>query len=435
MPSKLFLKTFNMAARHRLDKREICGLHSTVRGTLFCSRVMGLLPVSGLTCPTSQRLRFTFRSPYTILYVASLFGQLLMFVMTLCWLMMNGISLANITNAVFYTSSLISSLILLHIGRCWPALVGSVETLERELPPFHRNVASISNVTTIFILTAAIVEHLLSVFYGLKVACACDSNNVAENYFRFNMPWIFDYTPFTIWKGALSELFNIQSTFVWSLNDLLIMVISIYLTEHLLIHNELLKKAAEQEHFSCLEFRTQYLKIVRLVKLINGQFGIYILTSFGSNLYWICTQLFYSLSRTQTGHFITCTFKDSPTKVPPANEYENPLCPWMLGEKGALNGVEHSIYFTYSFSFLLLRTLLVLLLAARIHSNSVAPLYVLYGIPSSRFHIEVERFIAQINNLKVAMSGLDFFYVTRTMILTLLGTIVTYELVLLQFNR
>ncbi|XP_047040554.1 gustatory receptor for sugar taste 64e-like [Helicoverpa zea] len=246
MTSKLFLKTFNMATRHRLDKREICGLHSTVRGTLFCSRVMGLLPVSGLTCPTSRRLRFTFRSPYTVLYVASLFGQLLMFVMTFCWLMMNGISLANITNAVFYTSSLISSLILLHIGRCWPALVGSVETLERELPPFHRNVASISNITTIFILTAAIVEHLLSVFYGLKVACACDSNNVAENYFRFNMPWIFDYTPFTIWKGALSELFNIQSTFVWSLNDLLIMVTSIYLTEHLLIHNELLKKAAEQ---------------------------------------------------------------------------------------------------------------------------------------------------------------------------------------------
>ncbi|KAJ8735026.1 hypothetical protein PYW08_014276 [Mythimna loreyi] len=437
MRSKLFLRTFHLGNKHHLNKREMCGLHGTIRGTLFCSRVMGLLPLAGLTSPTSVKLRFTFRSPYTIFYAISLFGQVLMFIMTFYWLITNGISLANISNSIFYTSSLLSYLILMVIGRSWPTLVSKVEAIESKLPPFTRNVGAMSNITTIFILVAAIVEHLLSVFYGLKVACACDMNNVAENYFHFNMPWIFDYTPYSVWKGVLSELFNIQSTFIWSLNDLLIMVISIYLTEHFLIHNELLKKAAEQEHFSCHEFRTQYLKIVRLVKLINGQFGIYILTSFGSNLYWICTQLFYSLSRTQTGHFITCKFMDSDSVNAALNkEYlTHPLCMWMLSEKRALNGVEHSIYFTYSFSFLLLRTLLVLLLAARIHSNSIAPLYVLYAIPSARFHTEVERFIAQINNLKVAMSGLDFFYVTRTMILTLLGTIVTYELVLLQFNR
>ncbi|XP_022818462.1 gustatory receptor 5a for trehalose-like [Spodoptera litura] len=434
MASKLFLKTLNMENR-RFNKREMCGFHGTVRGTLLCSRVMGLLPLSGLTCPTSHKLRFTLRSPYTMFYAISLFGQVLMFIMTFCWVVLNGISLANMTNSIFNTSSLVSVLILMHIGRCWPALVAKVESIECKLPPFTRNVGVMSNITTIFIFTAAVVEHLLSVYYGLKVACACDINNVGETYFRFSMPWIFDYTPYAAWKGALIEIFNIQSTFVWSYNDLLIMIISIYLTEHLLVHNELLKKAVEQEHFPCQVFRSQYLKIVHLVRLINGQFGIYILTSFGSNLYWICTQLFYSLSRTQTGHFIACSFKE-PEGANAVHMFENhPICSWMLDDRRALNGLEHSIYFTYSFSFLLVRTLMVLLLAARIHSNSIAPLYVLYGIPSSRFHVEVERFIAQINNLKVAMSGLDFFYVTRTMILTLLGTIVTYELVLLQFNR
>ncbi|XP_075990696.1 gustatory receptor for sugar taste 64f-like [Anticarsia gemmatalis] len=402
--------------RLRWSRKESGGLHSIIRGTLFCSRFMGLLPLSGLTSKTSDQLRFTLWSPYTIYYAITLFGQVLMFITTCCYLAQNGISLSNVTNSFFYTSSLLSSLILMNIGRFWPLLVTSTEALESKLPPFNRNVGTTTTVTMVFILVAAAVEHILSMIYGLAVAHSCDSNNVAENYFKFNMPWIFDYTPFSIWKGVVSEIFNIQSTFIWSFNDLLIMVISIYLTEHFLVHNELLKKAVDQEYFSCTEFRTQYLKIVRLVKLVNGQFGIYILTSFGVNLYWICTQLFYTLNRTQTGHFIACKVKD-----PKGSQ--------------ALHGVEHSIYFTYSFSFLATRTLLVLLLAARIHSNAAVPLVILYDLPRAKFDIEVERFISQITNIKIAMSGLDFFYVTRTMILTLLGTIVTYELVLLQFNK
>ncbi|KAH9633953.1 hypothetical protein HF086_015157 [Spodoptera exigua] len=192
--------------------------------------------------------RFTFRSPYTVFYAISLFGQVLMFIMNFCWVVLNGISLANMTNSIFNTSSLVSVLILMHIGRSWPTLVAKVEALECKLPPFTRNVGAISNITSIFIFTAAVVEHLLSIYYGLKVACACDINNVGESYFRFSMPWIFDYTPYAAWKGALIEIFNIQSTFVWSYNDLLIMIISIYLTEHLLVHNELLKKAVEQSN-------------------------------------------------------------------------------------------------------------------------------------------------------------------------------------------
>ncbi|CAH1643212.1 unnamed protein product [Spodoptera littoralis] len=205
MASKLFLNTLNMENR-RFNKREMCGFHGTVRGTLLCSRVMGLLPLSGLTCPTSHKLRFTLRSPYTMFYAISLFGQVLMFIMTFCWVVLNGISLANMTNSIFNTSSLVSVLILMHIGRCWPALVAKVESIECKLPPFTRNVGVMSNITTIFIFTAAVVEHLLSVYYGLKVACACDINNVGETYFRFSMPWIFDYTPYAAWKGALIEV-------------------------------------------------------------------------------------------------------------------------------------------------------------------------------------------------------------------------------------
>lgn len=53
------------------------------------------------------------------------------------------------------------------------------------------------------------------------------------------------------------------------------------------------------------------------------------------------------------------------------------------------HAIEHAVYFTFSFSFIVLRTLLVLLLAARIHSNSKETLTLLYELPSEKYDVEV----------------------------------------------
>ncbi|KAJ9591300.1 hypothetical protein L9F63_002174, partial [Diploptera punctata] len=44
------------------------------------------------------------------------------------------------------------------------------------------------------------------------------------------------------------------------------------------------------------------------------------------------------------------------------------------------------------------------------------------------------RFLNQVITDKVALTGQNFFPVTRTALLTLAGTIVTYEIVLVQFG-
>ncbi|KAL0849840.1 hypothetical protein ABMA28_011778 [Loxostege sticticalis] len=410
--SDIQIKTIDLEKKLNVTRQDISGLHSALRLTLYFGRLLGVLPLEGLTSLRSDAIRFTLRSWYSLVYITSLFGQIIMFIMGFYWLLQNKISLTNFTNFLFYTSSMSSFLILANISRYWPTLIMKVEAIEKKLPPLTTDVSKNCTGTMVFILVAALVEHLFSMFYGITVAKVCDPNRIAETFFHYDKPWIFSYISYSLWKGLLVEIFNIQATFIWSYNDILIMVISIYLTEHFKMLNKLFEAAINQEHYACDEFRTQHLKIIRLVKLINERFGIYIVICFGSNLYWICTQLFYSLNKNQTGHFVACQDADK-----------------------TLRGLEHTVYFTYSFSFLVARTLLVLLLAARVHSTSVVPLVLLYEIPSPRFDIEVERFIAQINNIKVALSGLDFFYVTKTMILTLLGTIVTYELVLLQFNK
>ncbi|KAF3421473.1 hypothetical protein E2986_03552 [Frieseomelitta varia] len=52
----------------------------------------------------------------------------------------------------------------------------------------------------------------------------------------------------------------------------------------------------------------------------------------------------------------------------------------------------------------------------------------------SRISIMVMRFLAQVTTDNICLTGMKFFSVTRSLVLTVAGTIVTYELVLVQFN-
>ncbi|XP_068086409.1 uncharacterized protein [Anabrus simplex] len=103
----------------------------------------------------------------------------------------------------------------------------------------------------------------------------------------------------------------------------------------------------------------------------------------------------------------------------------NPMSPNLLD----------AVYFYWSFGYLLLKTCAVSLLAADIFDRSKEPKTLLYSVPPESYCEEVERFLAQVVSDDVALTGLNFFSVTRTLLLTVAGTIVTYEIVLVQFNN
>lgn len=94
----------------------------------------------------------------------------------------------------------------------------------------------------------------------------------------------------------------------------------------------------------------------------------------------------------------------------------------------------HAFYFYFSLSFLFVRTLIVTLSAAAIHDEAKRPADVLRAVPYCSWSTEVQRFIEEVVNSTVALSGMRFFYLTRSLILSVAGTIVTYEIVLVQFQ-
>lgn len=82
-----------------------------------------------------------------------------------------------------------------------------------------------------------------------------------------------------------------------------------------------------------------------------------------------------------------------------------------------------------------MRTFGVSLFAARMNDESKKPVKILQTVPSSSWSIETKRLYDDVIFNNVALSGMDFFHLTRALILRMAGTIVTYELVLMQFNH
>lgn len=94
--------------------------------------------------------------------------------------------------------------------------------------------------------------------------------------------------------------------------------------------------------------------------------------------------------------------------------------------------ISHAIYFWFSLLFLIARTLAVSLYTSEIHDQSKIPMEFLRAAPV--WCIEVKRFSEHVVNGTIALTGMRFFYLTRKLILSVTGTIITYELVLIQFH-
>ncbi|CAB3221031.1 unnamed protein product [Arctia plantaginis] len=136
-----------------LNKKEPGSLHNTTREALICFRVMGFLPLTGLTNRSSDKVRYTLRSPYTIYYAFSIFGQILMCLATIFQIYQKRVQLGNFTNFIFCVSNLAAALILAKTSYSWPTIMKTFEKIENQLPYFRRSFRTTVTLATAFMIT------------------------------------------------------------------------------------------------------------------------------------------------------------------------------------------------------------------------------------------------------------------------------------------
>uniref|UniRef100_A0A2A4JFH7 Gustatory receptor n=1 Tax=Heliothis virescens TaxID=7102 RepID=A0A2A4JFH7_HELVI len=411
------MKVHELSMR-RPNKR--CGLHVCLRHAMRLARWTGFFPVQGLGQPFADGTRFNIKSLYFIYNFTTLLGQLVMACFSIVLFFQTEVTLNSISNVIFYSTSLTSAVLFLKLAKQWPILMAKALETEQALTELKlKNKVVVKCCVIAYVaMTVALVEHILCTSFNITFVMHClkeagITTNVMENYVVHRMPYVFNYIPYSLFGAFLFEFLCLQSTFVWSFNDVFITCFSVYITAYFRNLNKVVtaNSRKDKDMIPWSTLRVHYSKLVKLVKEIDAQISSFILLTFFTDLFYICLQLFNSLHRNYVS-FKYC------------NE---------LQTKQALTSPSYLLYYLYSVVFLVLRAMMMSLFASNVHCASLEPAHAVYDVPSALYDNEVRRFQLQLHHTKVALTG-KFFYVTRNMVLKVVGTIITYEIVLLQYT-
>ncbi|XP_050444756.1 gustatory receptor for sugar taste 64f-like isoform X2 [Cataglyphis hispanica] len=385
-------------------------LHASIRPIIMLAQCFSMFPVCGVNKSDASYLRFTWRSPKVLYTITVFLAVFFVSVYNVLWLLsgINSTKMSkSITTFVFYITSLVTAVLFVRLACQWPCLALTWEKLERELTSRYRKISKTTlatrfKIVTLVVMLLALVEHSASVVSAYINAIECANlrgdTDIIGIYFQTQFPQIFSKTSYNLWKGIIVESINILSTFSWNFVDLFLILISIALADQFRQLNSRLYsiRGKAMPEWWWAEARNDYNHLATLTRKVDSHISCIVLLSFATDLYFICIQLLFSF---------------------------NPI-----------RGVVSKIYYCYSFGFLLARTMAVSLYVASIHDESLLPAPILYSVSSSCYSNEISRFLTQVTTDNISLTGMKFFSVTRSLVLTVAGTIVTYELVLVQFN-
>ncbi|KAK3912602.1 Gustatory receptor for sugar taste 64f [Frankliniella fusca] len=405
--------------------------HGAMCPALMVAQCFALLPVDGIsrTHPGVPQFRWlSFRVFYTI---AVFLGTGVVALLAAYRMMSSGLSFNSSVTVVFFGNSLSAMVLFLQLATRWPAVARAWARIEHDMRTYGypRHLGRKVKIMTAVVLLLATVEHLLAVMTAVYTSWPCYKSGgipgLVRGYSINNFAMVLQVTEYAPWKAAFVFLLNLVATFSWNYTDLFIMLLSVSLAQRFKQLNHRLRALKGKNLPSGVwrQLRETYNSLACLTRTVDEAVNNIVLLSFASNLYFICVQL-------------------------------------LQGMKLILD-VYPYVYFFFSFGYLLLRTCVVSLYAASIHDESKEPRRVLYSVPSESFCTEVRRFLAQVTTDDVALTGCNFFSVTRSLMLTVgapspaahpalgqrvvsvmmkrssmqvAGTIVTYEIVLVQFQ-
>ncbi|XP_075990684.1 gustatory receptor 5a for trehalose-like [Anticarsia gemmatalis] len=398
-------------------KRSITTFQQALRPTLIIGQLFSLLPVSGVFCNDANNVRFVLTSWKCVYSLLSLIGQAFIAVLCVNKVAHSTVSLNGTSPVIFYVTACITMMMFFQVARRWPQLAQHIARSEELDPTFDGNLNRKCIITCAVVLTLALLEHILSLLSAFAGSAACYAKmDTYRGFVTHFYPWVFLTIPYSPILGLLTQFLHFQATFIWNFSDLFVICMSYYLTSRLEQVNKKLL-AAQGKYLPEVFWRAtreDYCRATQIVRKVDEVISGVVFISFANNLFFICLQLFNTLEDGLKGSGSGCNSKSKKT--------------------GVLGGHEAATYFIFSLVYLLSRSVAVSLIASQVNTASAVPAPVLYDVPSPVYCVEVQRFLDQVNGDRVALSGLQFFLVTRGLLLTVAGTIVTYELVMFQFN-
>nr|XP_026485041.1 gustatory receptor for sugar taste 64f-like [Vanessa tameamea] len=368
------------------ERKHLKGFYESVRRTFIVCRMVGYLPITGLT---NKESKFSSAPPLARGLVLQVFA-------------------------------ILSSMFLIRFSITWRDMIKKIEDIEKVLPSFQNPQRIFKNINRIMLslLLFGLVDHFIHLIVTVRMTSLCYNSGEGisfKSYYAFYYIWVFEHINFNYGIAFLLQLTTFQTVFVYYFVDALVTVVTLYLVYRFRNFNRLMRirqiQCAKNRRIPWMDLQAHYTRLTRLVKIIDDYINPFVFMTFLSNLVVVCKHIYDIIQR---------------QKAVSMNSY-NPNCG--IAKSSDWIVVVDSIISTLHLIF---RTTLVSTFTAHLHTLSREPLRALHTLPASAYNLEVQRFMDQVYHSKIHLSGLGYFYVTRVTVLSMLSTIVTYELVLLQ---
>ncbi|XP_058834397.1 gustatory receptor for sugar taste 64a-like isoform X2 [Topomyia yanbarensis] len=216
------------------------------------------------------------------------------------------------------------------------------------------------------------------------------------NFFRREHHHIMRFVPYHPVLGVAIETTMRVAKFTWNYTDVFITSVCLTLLRRFQQFNDRIERFAgiEQPQVVWREVRLDFLRLNDLVDFLDGKLSRIILMSCANNMFFISVQLYniFDLKPIQST----------------------------------------TIYYWYSLLFVMSRCFIMLYVTSSVYEESLRPLKLLRIFPTLSWNLDLQRLVDHVSMKRIAFSGKRFFFITRPLILAMAGTIITYELVLLD---
>lgn len=222
--------------------------HKSFSKMLILAQVFGFLPAQGILGPDFRSLHFTWKSARVGYTVLTILGATFISGMQLYKIFAKGLDLMEANRFFFNFSGVIAGCLFLNLARNWPVLMKDWGTVELSMLSYgwpaglnrKLNILLVVFVTMalsktnspnwfLFHVNVLSVEYILVQSNKLVLSLECNNSTAdAFTYFFGNMSYshIFTLLDYDVIKGIVLQLINFQLTFIWTYNDLFVMLIS-----------------------------------------------------------------------------------------------------------------------------------------------------------------------------------------------------------------
>ncbi|CAH1183192.1 unnamed protein product [Phaedon cochleariae] len=356
--------------------------HGNISLVIAMAQFFGVMPLHNVR-KNPDEVFFKWTS-FRVFY--AMFNAVMTLVSTILWIVkfsLEGLVVDKTAQMAFYLCNFLASVQLIEIARHWSSILREwsyIEVSMRGYPQGENIGRKFLKITLVFIGLGT-VEHLLFILNGVfqSQGCVGYDKSHARVYFEVSFQNYFTFIQYNVWLAIIIKFANTISTFTWIFTDLFITLMSIALTARFKQINQNLENSKIMHEKFWSEMRQDYLKLHKLCKSIDKHLAFLVAVSYTHNIYFLCIQLYNSLSER--------------------------------------SGAIETTYFFFSFGFLVLRLLTVSMYGAWLNEETKKPLEFLCCVHTDHYCIDVSRWIQQIYVNPIGISGSGFFLVTKNFLL------------------